>query len=56
MSLSPEDHHRVWRDYWAGASETLVETPAENLVERVVRRSGTIWEYLIEGRLELMRD
>jgi hypothetical protein len=46
----------IWRHYWSGAEGLSIDIPAvEN--DRPTRRAmsvGTLWEYLIEGRLELI--
>jgi hypothetical protein len=51
-----EDTTQIWKHYWNGGGDLQIEIPA---IERgaLVRKtisSGAIWEYLIEGRLELM--
>ncbi|MBD2247243.1 hypothetical protein [Nostoc sp. FACHB-888] len=55
---SSEDIERIWRHYWAGEGNLEIEVPTmqppPNNYER--RSSGEVWEYLIEGRLELQGD
>jgi hypothetical protein len=41
----------VWKHYWTGEGEMKRELPVIN--GRQIRNSGIIWEYLIEGVLEL---
>jgi hypothetical protein len=57
-SWSREDRDNIWRHYWFGGGSLKVEIP-------VIRKgapgpqwfeSGEIWEYLIEGRLELVDE
>jgi hypothetical protein len=57
-SWSREDRDAVWRHYWSGQGPLAVEIPAihNNEPDRESIQSGEIWEYLIEGRLELLGD
>ena len=55
-SWSREQRDDIWRHYWSGGGTLTVETPGirdDALVQRSIP-SGDIWEYLIEGKLELL--
>lgn len=43
----------VWRHYWSGGGAFQMELPGANF-QRESIDSGEIWEYLIEGRLDLV--
>ena len=53
-SMSPEDNQAIWSHYWSGGGEISIELPASDQNGRHAQTSGVIWEYLIEGRLELL--
>ena len=55
---SREDRDRIWRQYWSGGGSLNVEIPIirEGAPHRQWVESGEIWEYLIEGRLELLDE
>lgn len=46
---------RIWRAYWSGSGSISLEVPGFR-GERRTHSSGEIWEYLIEGRLNLDED
>lgn len=48
---SPETVDLTWKSYWTGKGEIETELPTIN--GRKTFKSGVIWEYLIEGVLEL---
>lgn len=49
----PVTEHQVWDAYWSGAGSIDLEIP-QRLGGRQVVSSGVIWEYLIDGVLELI--
>ncbi|HVC62130.1 MAG TPA: hypothetical protein VND19_17420 [Acetobacteraceae bacterium] len=55
-SWSEDERSGIWKHYWSGGGGLAVEVPAiEN--DTPTRRKvdcGEIWEYLIEGRLQLI--
>jgi hypothetical protein len=55
---SREDRDNIWRHYWIGGGSLSVEIPVieNDSFQRRQFQSGEIWEYLIEGRLELLED
>jgi hypothetical protein len=55
-SWSREDRDNIWRHYWCGGGSVKVEIPVirEGALNRQGFELGEIWEYLIEGRLELL--
>lgn len=55
-SWSREQRDAIWRHYWAGGVTLKVEVPVicDDTPSHQSRESGEIWEYLIEGRLELV--
>jgi len=55
-SWAPEERDRIWRHYWSGGGSISVEIPVipDDSPKRQQFESGEIWEYLIEGRLELV--
>lgn len=55
-SILPNDVNEVWNAYWSGLGNIAIEVPALNLRDRVVLHSGVIYEYLIEGMVELIDD
>lgn len=55
-SMLPDDVNEVWNAYWSGLGNIDIEVPALNLRDRDVLRSGVIFEYLIEGMVELIDD
>jgi hypothetical protein len=54
-SWSQEHKDAIWESYWSGVGEIEVGVPSvsDGIPSRQTIRSGVIWEYLIEGRLEL---
>lgn len=55
-SWSREQRDATWRHYWSGGGEYSIEVPVlqHGAVVRRQLSSGVIWEYLIEGRLDLV--
>jgi len=55
-SWGEEDRRSVWRHYWSGGGSIKVEVPVmkDGSPNRQWFDSGEIWEYLIEGRLDLV--
>lgn len=49
------EQEKIWQHYWSGGADLSVEIPMESGGERKIVSSGVIWEYLIEGRLELLK-
>ncbi len=54
-SWSEEGINEIWKHYWAGLGNQIIEIPAlkEGKLIRQNCNSGEIWEYLIEGQLVL---
>jgi hypothetical protein len=55
-SWDREQRDAIWRHYWSGGGSLAAEIPAirDDTPDRQSIASGEIWEYLIEGRLELL--
>jgi hypothetical protein len=55
-SWTREQRDALWRHYWSGGGSLAVEIPAvrDNTPGWQSAQSGEIWEYLIEGKLELL--
>ena len=51
-SLDHETREFIWRNYWSGSGNITSELPGVNF-KREVYSSGEIYEYLIEGIVEL---
>ena len=49
-----KDTDNFWKSYWRGDKDINVEIPYINLNNKNIVSSGTIYEYLIEGTLELI--
>lgn len=48
----PQDIDRLWRGYWSGFGEIIWELPDIGFKRRQFN-SGVVWEYLIEGVIEV---
>jgi hypothetical protein len=57
-SWNREDRDSIWRHYWSGGGALKIEIPIirNGVLTRQWFESGEIWEYLIEGRLELVDE
>ena len=57
-SWSREERDAIWKHYWSGVGSLKVEIPVirDDAPTREWFESGEIWEYLIEGRLELIDE
>jgi hypothetical protein len=44
----------IWRHYWSGAGDLRLELPSGPRFERETHNSGVVWEYLVEGRLDVL--
>jgi hypothetical protein len=57
-SFSDKEIEHIWTHYWSGAGNLEIESPtvqpSANIHPKI--NSGEIWEYLIEGRLQLQGD
>lgn len=55
---SGEDIESIWTHYWSGEGNLEIEVPTMQPPPNTHRRisSGEVWEYLIEGRLQLQGD
>lgn len=51
-SFSLDMRHSICTQYWEGAAEVSIQVPTMETDENHVYKSGTIYEYLIEGILE----
>ena len=47
--------HEIWKNYWSGNNDTRIEAYNETKCE-VLAESGVIWEYLIEGFVDLVEE
>lgn len=54
-SWDQEEQEKIWHHYWSGAGSLDLEIPTDGVNKEKVS-SGVIWEYLIEGRVELIED
>jgi len=54
-SWTEEEQVQIWEHYWSAKDNIVLEYP-ELRGQRTSMPSGVIWEYLIEGRLELASD
>lgn len=52
--LDPSERQALWRSYWSGEHDVAMDLPAAPPGAREVRHSGVLWEYLIDGALELV--
>lgn len=53
-SFNRVDIDNFWKSYWKGSKDISVEIPDINMKDKRIIESGTIYEYLIEGTLELI--
>ncbi|MEH2302380.1 hypothetical protein [Nostoc sp.] len=55
---SGEDIERIWTHYWSGGGNLEIEIPTMQSPPNTHKRihSGEVWEYLVEGRLQLQGD
>ena len=42
-----------WCEYWSEEGQTIMTFPAAETAGREIIESGLIWEYLVDGTLEL---
>ena len=52
-SLDEQTQEAIWTSYWSGAGDIALDLPGMPLGERQVRHSGELWEFLIDGAIEL---
>lgn len=52
-SFGPDEQAAIWHHYWCGGASLTLEMPGPAFMPRPVE-SGVIWEYLVEGRVELV--
>lgn len=50
-----ESDYEVWQHYWSGQGNLALQIPDRDFKPQRIE-SGVIWEYLIEGALELIRE
>ncbi|EGK4252115.1 hypothetical protein IO785_002248 [Escherichia coli] len=50
-----ESDYEVWQHYWSGQGNLGLQIPDRDFKPQHIE-SGVIWEYLIEGALELIRE
>lgn len=55
-SWDEESVKGIWSHYWGGGGKLEVEIPRmfDGKIEHKIISRGEIWEYLVEGRLDLM--
>lgn len=53
-SLDAASQHALWTSYWSGEGNVRLDLPSATLGSRDVVESGVLWEYLIDGVLELV--
>ena len=49
-----ESSDEVWRHYWSQGGELTIEVPSGPNMTRRKETAGVLWEYLIEGQLQLV--
>lgn len=55
-TLDPEQQHIIWDHYWSGKGDLSIEVPdPKDGIARVIVNEGVIWEYLIDGKLDLVK-
>jgi len=50
-----QHRNELWKNYWNGTGEIEMELPNPDAT-RQIKKSGLIWEYLIEGQLEVLQE
>jgi hypothetical protein len=53
-SMDEETQHQVWTHYWDGSGDFALELPTGPNFARETHDYGVVWEYLIEGRLDVL--
>ena len=53
-SSDEQTQELIWTSYWNGDGDIALELPGVPLGQRQVRHSGELWEFLIEGAIELV--
>ena len=56
MIFPTADQEQIYRNYWSGGGNIVIEVPIGMTPERRRISSGVLYEYLIEGILELIAD
>jgi len=51
-SWTPDEQEKIWQHYWSGRGNLELDLTTDGK-NRKIESSGVIWEYLIEGRVEL---
>lgn len=54
VTFDPQKQERIWHHYWSGMGNLEIQLPVNGGPEYSIESSGVLWEYLIEGRLELI--
>ena len=55
-TFDQEMNNFIWRHYWSGGAELIQDIPdLKTGIGRQTMNEGVIWEYLIDGQLELVR-
>ena len=52
-SLDEQTQDAIWTSYWSGEGDIVLDLPGLPLGERQVRHSGELWEFLIDGAIEI---
>lgn len=52
-SLDEQTQERIWTSYWSGEGDITLELPGMPPGGRQERHSGELWEFLIDGSIEL---
>jgi len=52
-TINPEEQEKIWGHYWSGGGNMSIARSTEY---EELSNSGVIWEYLVEGRLELIEN
>lgn len=53
-TLNPEEQEKIWEHYWSGGGDISITRSFDG--DERLSSSGVIWEYLIEGRLNLIEN
>lgn len=55
LDINKDLIHEIWKNYWSGNHDTRIEEYSETEC-KVLAESGVIWEYLIEGFIDLVEE
>jgi len=56
-SFSLEENEKIWEHYWCGKAELALEVPNLKTGKgSQIINEGVVWEYLVDGQLELVQE